>query len=78
MLVGVINVGNSKGIRIPKSIIKDLNIKETMDLQIQDGKIILQPVVNSRLNWPKFFKKDEGHLADWDFKNDWDDTEWEW
>ncbi len=38
--------GNSQGIRIPKSILKDSHIKigEEVDLSLRDGKIIIQPV----------------------------------
>ena len=37
MLVSVVPIGNSKGIRIPKSILKQLNIKEKVELEVHDA-----------------------------------------
>ena len=42
MEVSVIQIGNSKGIRLSKTILEKYNIKEKVKLILDKGKIILQ------------------------------------
>ena len=44
MLVSVIQMGNSRGIRLPKAILDQLNISEKLDLEVENQQIILRPV----------------------------------
>jgi antitoxin component of MazEF toxin-antitoxin module len=41
MLIPIINIGNSKGIRIPQAILKQVSFSGEIDLEIENGKIIL-------------------------------------
>ena len=41
MQIPIINIGNSKGIRIPQAILKQVNFSSEIELEIIDGKIIL-------------------------------------
>jgi flagellar motor switch protein FliG len=42
----VIEIGNSKGIRIPQAILKQVNFGEEIDLDVTDGKIVLRRMVD--------------------------------
>jgi len=42
MLVSVVSIGDSKGIRIPKNILNELNIENELDMHIYNGEIILK------------------------------------
>lgn len=44
MHVGVVQIGNSRGIRIPKRILDQLRIDGTVDLEVEGNRIILEPV----------------------------------
>jgi len=44
MLVSVIPIGNSKGIRLPKAILEQLNIQDKLELEVEDRHLILKPV----------------------------------
>jgi len=44
MLVSVIPIGNSKGIRLPKAILEQLHIQDTLELEIEDKRLVLRPV----------------------------------
>ncbi|WP_234118758.1 AbrB/MazE/SpoVT family DNA-binding domain-containing protein [Clostridium hydrogenum] len=44
MNLSVIQIGNSKGIRIPQSIIKQCEIEDEMELDIQDNCLVLKPI----------------------------------
>ncbi len=58
MLVSVIQIGNSKGVRLPKAILEQLEISEKLDLEVDNNQIILKPVNNEpRLGWNDAFKQ---------------------
>ena len=57
MEISVINIGNSKGIRLPKAIIEQYNISDTLELILEKGKIILKPKSIPRKGWEKSFKQ---------------------
>ncbi len=59
MIAKVIQIGNSKGIRIPNQILKEMNIENQIELIISDKKdeIILKPLHKVRDGWNDSFKK---------------------
>lgn len=57
MELSVINVGKSKGIRLSKTILKQYNITDKIELIFEKGYIILKPKSSPRKNWGKAFKK---------------------
>lgn len=57
MVLSIIKVGNSKGLRLPKSILTEYQIEESVELKLKDGYIELRPsrkVV--RENWEEAFR----------------------
>lgn len=44
MRVSIAQIGNSKGIRIPQSILKQCEIEDEVDLEVQDKTIVLRPI----------------------------------
>ena len=57
MLVSLVQVGNSKGIRLPKSVLDQCQIEDKLEMEISDNTIILKPVRNKpRQKWPEKFK----------------------
>ncbi|TGK08865.1 AbrB/MazE/SpoVT family DNA-binding domain-containing protein [Leptospira fletcheri] len=58
MRASVIQIGNSKGIRIPKAILEECQIGEEVELKIDKGKIMIIPVKSKpRDGWEKRFKE---------------------
>lgn len=58
MLVPIVPIGNSKGIRIPKAILEQCNIGDRIELDVNDGRIILEPVrENPRRGWDDAFRQ---------------------
>ena len=57
MDISLISIGNSKGIRLSKTLIEKYNIKDTIELILEKGYIILKPKTASRKGWEKSFKK---------------------
>ena len=56
MEVSVIQIGNSKGIRLSKTLLERYNIKDTVDLILEKGRIIIKPLSRPRKGWEKAFK----------------------
>lgn len=57
MEVSVIKIGNSKGIRFSKTILEKYNIKDKVNLILEKGKIIIQPISTPRKDWEASFKQ---------------------
>ncbi|MGB5244614.1 MAG: AbrB/MazE/SpoVT family DNA-binding domain-containing protein [Lutimonas sp.] len=57
METSIIKIGNSKGLRLSKTILEKYNIKDKVELILEKGQIILKPIVSPRKNWEKEFKK---------------------
>ena len=56
MITKIIAIGNSKGVRIPNHILKQLEIENKIELTVEENKIILQPIKNPREEWEVIFK----------------------
>ena len=59
MELAIIKLGNSKGIRLPKSILDEYKIGTSIELKLKDGYIELRPVKKVRDGWAKAFEKME-------------------
>ena len=57
METSIIKIGNSKGLRLSKTILEKYNIKDKVELILEKGHIILKPIALPRKNWEKEFKK---------------------
>ena len=56
MEISVIRIGNSKGIRLSKTLLEKYNIKDTVDLILESGRIIIKPLSKPREGWEKAFE----------------------
>ena len=58
MLINIVPIGNSKGIRIPKAILDQCDIENEVDLEVKNGKIIIEPIKRiPRNGWTESFIK---------------------
>jgi flagellar motor switch protein FliG len=46
MRVSIVEIGNSKGIRIPQAILKQVSFAEEVEMEVADGKITLRRTVD--------------------------------
>lgn len=85
MKTKVVKIGNSRGIRIPKSIIHESGLRNEVELEVSDGQIIIKPISTNRESWDTAFKKMAKKQDDILLDNEsilsqskWDQEEWEW
>jgi antitoxin MazE len=57
METSIIKIGNSKGLRLSKTILEKYNIKEKVELILEKGQIILRPIQKPRKDWETEFEK---------------------
>ncbi|PTN02423.1 MazF family transcriptional regulator [Mangrovibacterium marinum] len=57
MEVSVVKIGNSRGIRLSKTLLKRYNIKDSVDLVLEKGQIVIKPLSKPRKGWEKAFKE---------------------
>jgi antitoxin MazE len=57
MEISIIKIGNSKGIRLPKTVLEKYEINETINLVMEKDCIVLRPVKEPRKGWDLAFKK---------------------
>ncbi len=57
MELSVINIGNSKGIRLSKTILEKYSISDKIEIILEKGYIILKAKAEPRKGWDKAFKK---------------------
>ncbi len=82
MKASIVPIGNSRGIRIPKTILEQCHIEKEVVLEVENDTITIKPVKKeSRKRWAHAFKKmkenkDDGLLIDDNL--DLDVAGWEW
>ncbi len=62
MRVSLIDIGTSKGIRIPASVLKEMDMPKSFDLRIAQNSIVLDVVEEPRVGWEEKFKNSDNEL----------------
>ena len=57
MKATIIKIGNSKGLRLSKTILEKYNIKDEVELILQEEQIILKPIAVPRKDWGIAFEE---------------------
>ncbi len=57
MELSIIQIGNSKGFRLSKTLIEKYNIKDKVEIILEKGYIILKPISKPRKDWEQAFKE---------------------
>lgn len=84
MKTNIIRIGNSKGIRLPKAILEQCCLEDTVELEVENDRLIIRPARASRAGWEQVFagmaERGDDTLLDEDILSatDWDKTEWRW
>ncbi len=84
MRVRIVRIGNSQGIRIPKPILEAAELKDEVELEVQDGRLIIEAVGRPRTGWDESFRsmaeRGDDRLLDAEAAetSSWDEDEWEW
>lgn len=83
MKVKLIAIGNSRGIRLPASVIKECELGEELELRVENGNVVISRLSGARDGWEAAFKNmatagDDAPLMDETLDNAFDIEEWTW
>lgn len=78
----IIKIGNSQGVRIPKLLLDQSSLVDEVELQVEEGRIVIRPIRTPRSDWEEAFQTmhtdGDDALVDDFLMTDWDEEEWEW
>ncbi len=83
MKLALVPIGNSRGIRIPKTLIEQCGFGKTVEVRIEQDRLVIQPDRTVRQGWDAAFRaavrpaKDE-LLLDPAPSNEFDRKDWRW
>jgi len=82
MLTTVVQIGNSRGVRIPKNILRDLQIENKVEMIVHDGALLIKNAeIKPRKDWDEAFanmSKNRDDVLIMPENLDSDDFEWVW
>ncbi len=78
----IIKIGNSQGIRIPKTLLEQSGIQTEVEIGIEGDHLTIRPLRQLRTGWDQAFAtmaaQQDDVLLDEVNPTDWDQAEWEW
>jgi antitoxin MazE len=82
MKARLIQIGNSRGIRIPKALLEQTHLTEDVHIEAQAGEIVIRSARLPRGDWEEAFlgmaQRGDDQLLDEARRTAFDETEWEW
>jgi antitoxin MazE len=84
MKTRIVRIGNSRGIRIPKPLLKQTGLRGEVEMIAQDGCLIIRPARRPTEGWAAAFSEmarrgDDALLDDPSPSlSSWDEDDWEW
>jgi antitoxin MazE len=78
----VVKIGNSRGIRIPRTILEQAGLTDEVEMKVEGNKLIIQASRHPRQDWEERFadmaEQGDDKLLDETPSSQWDDEEWTW
>ena len=83
MKTTLVQIGNSRGVRIPKPLIEQCGLADEVEMDVRDRTIILSSPRKVRAGWDRAFAQmarlHDDKLLDTDASTTrWDNEEWQW
>jgi len=81
MKTRLVRIGNSRGLRLPKSLIEEAGLKDEVEVTLRDGSLIITSSDHPRLGWEaavsQLLERRDDHLFEEPTTTHFD-NEWEW
>lgn len=82
MKAKLVQIGNSRGVRLPKLMIEEAGLADEVELQVREGAVVIRPLRAPRSGWEpaaKMLRDRQGsRLLDLETSTHFDEEEWEW
>ena len=78
----IVQIGNSKGIRVPKVLLEHAQLPDEVELQAEHGRLIVRAAQEPRAGWADAAKamraRGDDRLLDPATTSQFDEKEWQW
>jgi len=80
----IVKLGNSQGVRIPKPLLEQAGLRGDVEIEAQDGQLVIRNVKHPRAGWAEQFRemvhRGDERLPDWEAvgPSSFDEDEWVW
>ena len=78
----IVQIGNSRGIRVPKVLLEHAQLPDDVELQADNGRLIVRAARGPRAGWADAAKamhvRGDDQLLDAPTASQFDDKEWQW
>jgi antitoxin MazE len=82
MKARLVRIGNSRGVRLPKTIIAQAGLSDEVELDVRDGAVVIARGTSARAGWAdaarQMRERDGDLLLDPPVPTRFDKKEWEW
>lgn len=82
MKTRLVRIGNSRGVRLPKTIIAQAGLTEEVELGVRDGAVVIARATSARSGWAaaasQMRQRDEDRLLDAPTPTRFEEKEWKW
>ena len=78
----IVQIGNSKGIRVPKILLEHAHLPDDVELQAENGRLIVRAARGPRAGWADAAKamhdRGDDQMLDATTSSQFDEKEWQW
>ena len=78
----VVKIGNSRGIRIPRTLLEQAGLTDEVEMVVEGNKLIIHSARLPRQGWDAQFasmaEQNDDQLLDQMTPTQWDEEEWTW
>jgi antitoxin MazE len=79
----IVAIGNSKGVRLPKRLIDELQLTDIVELESHGNELVIRPIASVHEGWEEsaqaMHRLGADRLLLGDIStSDWDENEWKW
>ena len=81
MKARLVQIGNSRGIRLPKAVIEQVGLDDEVELRVEEQRLVIIPVTRARAGWAEAIEAmgaDSASQLDPATPTRFDETEWRW
>lgn len=82
MRAKLISIGNSRGVRLPKPLIREVGLTDEVEIRVREKRIEISPVTGTRSGWAEaarlLHNRNEDASLDQSASTHFDETEWTW
>ena len=82
MRTRLVQIGNSRGVRLPKPLLQEAGLTDEVEIRAREGVIVIQRVGRPREGWAEAARqmreRKDDRLIDEPTATRFDDEEWQW